>query len=853
MPKKFTHEELEQQVKLLEEENRSCRFSAETMRGLEKRLELGERRKIEAALKRRLEFERIISVISSKFVSSNDVSTHIDTSMASIGRFSNKSRAYLFLFDTDNKNMSNTHEWCADGVTPQIDQLQNLSMEEFPWIMPKIFAGEIVEIEDVSGLPYEAVNEKKILEMQDIKSIILVPIRIGGTINGFIGFDDIRQTGPWNAEDAALLQVVSDIIGSALQRDQTEAALRDSEKRYRTLVEDMPAMMCRFVPDSTLTFVNSAYCDYFKKDRQDLIGRKFLEFIPHEEQKKVTHHYSSLNEKNPMETYDHQVIAPDGKVVWQEWTNRVLFDQGGSVSEYQSIGQDITERKLAEAALTEEKERLAVTLRSIGDGVITTDAEGKITLVNNVAEKLSGWSQQEAIGKPLRDVFNIVDEFSRTPAENPVQQVLDTGSTIRISNHTTLISRDGTEYIIADSAAPITSTKGNILGVILVFRDITERRKMEAELQKIQKLESLGVLAGGIAHDFNNLLTAIVGNISLAKMDAQAGKIIVDQLTEIENASMRAKELTQQLLTFSKGGEPVKEVLQIAALLKASATFALRGSNVRCHFHLPADLWPLEIDGGQIGQVINNIVLNADQSMPQGGELTVRAENTVFSSPNKLSLSAGCYVTVSIKDQGVGISRDHLNNIFDPYFSTKQKGSGLGLTIAHSIVDKHNGRLTAESEQGVGSVFSLYLPAACGRDHQEPREEPLLQSGQGKILVMDDEAIIRDVATNMLTYLGYEATVAGDGKEAVDIYRRAMETGSPFDAVILDLTVPGGMGGQATIQLLMNLDSHVKAIVSSGYSNDPVISNHKKFGFKGMVTKPYRIQEMSEALSKLLS
>lgn len=683
--------------------------------------ELLERRKVEAALKRRLDFERIVSIISSKFVASNAVGTHIEAALASIGHFSNKSRVYLFLFDAANQTMSNTQEWCADGVVPQIEQLQNLPMKSFPWIMPQILEGEIVEIEDVSGLSTQAINEKKILEMQEIKSLILVPMRIGEAIKGFIGFDDTQNTGPWSASDVDLLQVVSNIIGSTLQREQTEAALSASEKRFRGLVEDMPALICRFLPDSTLTFVNSAYCKYFNKNCGELIGQKFLQFIPRDEQEKVKLHYLSLNAKKPTETYDHQVVAPDGSLVWQEWTNRALFDQAGKVSEYQSIG-----------------------------------------------------------------------------------------------------------------------------------RDITEKRKMEAELQKIQKLESLGVLAGGIAHDFNNFLTGIVGNISLAKMEVQAGKNILNHLIEIENASMRARDLTQQLLTFSKGGEPVKEIFQIEILIEEATRFALRGSNVRCHFHLPDGLWPLEIDGGQIGQVINNLVLNADQSMPGGGELTIRAENTVLSSQNNWSLPAGRYVHVSIQDQGVGISRDHLNNIFDPYFSTKQKGSGLGLTIAYSIIDKHNGRLTVVSELGVGSVFSLYLPAAREKDRQEPQADRPLQFGRGRILVMDDEAFIRDVAAKMLKYLGYDVALAGDGEAAIDIYRRAMETGSPFDAVILDLTVPGGMGGQETIKSLKNLDSQVNAIVSSGYSNDPIISNHEKFGFKGMVTKPYRMQEMSEALGKLL-
>ena len=814
--------------------------------------ELWERKKFEVAMKRRLDFERIVSVISSKFVASDDVSIQINTSLASIGRFSSKSRVYLFLFDATDKTMSNTHEWCAEGDSPHIEQLQNLSLKEFPWLMPQILNGNIVEIENVSVLPPEAVNEKMILEGQDIKSLILVPLRIGDNVKGFIGLDDTRKIGPWSEDDVALLQVVSDIIGSALQREQTEAALKDSERRYRALVEDMPALICRFLPDGTLTFANSAYCDNFKKDRRDIVGQNFFQFIPQEDQKEVKAHFLSLNEKKPTATYEHQVIAPDGKLEWQEWTDRILLDPAGAVGEYQSIGRNITERKQAEAALTEEKERLAITLRSIGDGVITTDIKGKITLLNKVAEKLSGWSQQDAIGKPLTEVFNIFNETTRLPVENPVQQVIQTGAIVEVANHTMLISRDGTEYIIADSAAPITGTAGEPIGVILVLRDITEKRKMEEELQKIQKLESLGVLAGGIAHDFNNFLTGIVGNISLAKMDAKAGINIVNRLNEIENAAMRAKDLTHQLLTFSRGGEPVKDILHIAALAEEAATFALRGSNVRCQFQLPDGLWPVEIDAGQIGQVINNLIINADQSMPEGGVVTVRVENTVLAPQNNLSLPAGRFVKVSIQDQGVGIPRDHLNNIFDPYFTTKQKGSGLGLTIAYSIIDKHNGRLTVESDLGVGSVFNLYLPAAQVPDRQGPQKEQSLLTGEGRILVMDDEAIIRDVASGMLKYLGYDVVLAGDGEEAVDIYRKALETGNPIDAVILDLTIPGGMGGKEAIKQLMKLDSEINAIVSSGYSNDPIMSNPEKFGFKGIVKKPYRIQEMNEALRKLL-
>ena len=814
--------------------------------------ELGERKKYASALKRRLEFERIISIISSKFVSSDEVSANINAALAEIGHFSNKSRSYLFLFNAHNQSMSNTHEWCAKDVVPQIEELQNLSLEEFPWLMPQLLSGEIVEIMDVSELPPEARNEKKILEMQDIKSLILVPVQIGDNVKGFIGFDDTQKTGPWGSEDVTLLKVVSDIIGSAMRRSQTEAALRDSEKRYRALVEDMPAMICRFLPDGTLTFVNRAYCDYFEKDRSSIVGQNFFQFIPPEDRRIVKDHLSSLNKQKPAAVTVHQVIAPDGKVGWQEWTDRILLNSAGSVGEYQSIGQDITERKQAEADLKEEKERLAVTLRSIGDGVITTDTKGKILLLNYVAEKLTGWSHHDAVGRLLDEVFLIFNEFNRNPVENPVMKVLQAGSIIGPGNDTLLISRDGTEYIISASAAPITSAEGETLGVILVFRDITEKHKMEEELLKIQKLESLGVLAGGIAHDFNNFLTGIVGNISLANMDIQVGKNITNRLAEMENAAMRAKVLTQQLLTFSKGGDPVKELHNLASLVEESAAFTLSGSNVRCNFQLTDSLWSAEFDAGQIGQVINNLVINADQSMPEGGVVTIRAENMEMGPLNNLSLPAGNYIQVSIQDQGVGITREHQTKIFDPYFTTKQKGSGLGLTIAYSIVDKHNGRLTVESEPGAGSTFSFYLPAAGEYCRLESRPELAGKSGQGKILLMDDEAIIRDVAAGMLEYLGFEVFLTDDGEKAIEIYGRLMETESPIDAVILDLTVPGGMGGKETIKKLIEMDPRVKAIVSSGYSQDPIMSNPEKHGFAGVATKPYRIQEISEVLCKIL-
>ncbi|MGD0282221.1 MAG: ATP-binding protein [Dissulfurispiraceae bacterium] len=519
---------------------------------------------------------------------------------------------------------------------------------------------------------------------------------------------------------------------------------------------------------------------------------------------------------------------------------------------FSELETELLRRKQAEESLAEEKERLAVTLRSIGDGVITTDIEGKIVLINKVTEGLTGWTQEHAAGKPLDQVFHIINELSRERCENPVDKVLQTGMIVELANHTLLISRDGTERVIADSGAPIRDSESKIIGVVLVFRDTTEKENMRKEVLKIQKLESLGILAGGIAHDFNNLLTGVLGNISLAKMLAQPGDKIFERLTGAEKASARAKDLTQQLLTFSRGGAPVKKLTSIADLIKDCAGFVLSGSNVKCKFDIADDLWPAEVDEGQISQVINNLVLNAEQSMPEGGIIDVSCNNVVLGDNDAVQLQKGKYIKIAIKDFGTGIKKEYLQKIFDPFFTTKQSGRGLGLATVYSIINNHNGHITVESEQGIGTVFTFYLPAS------EP--QIILQSGgnrpapgKGSILVMDDEELVRDVAGQILETLGYEVQLAANGAEAIELFKKARESANPFDVVLMDLTIPGGMGGREAVRELLKIDPGVKAIVSSGYSNDPIMADFKRYGFRGVITKPYKVQELSDTVHGVIT
>jgi CheY-like chemotaxis protein len=361
------------------------------------------------------------------------------------------------------------------------------------------------------------------------------------------------------------------------------------------------------------------------------------------------------------------------------------------------------------------------------------------------------------------------------------------------------------------------------------------------------------VLAGGIAHDFNNMLTAVLGNISFAKhfADPENTKLL-RRLGEAEKASLRARDLTQQLLTFSRGGAPIKETVSLVELLKGTSEFALSGSNVVCEFSILDDLWPVDADQGQISQVIENLIINANQAMPDGGTVHVRAENITVGTRDILPLNKGQYVKVSVTDHGLGIPKDHLSKLFDPYFTTKQEGSGLGLATTYSIIKKHGGYIIADSELGAGTTVNFYLPASEKPVPAKEGEEERLPVGEGKVLVMDDEDSVREVAGDILAQMGYEVAFAKDGAEAIERYKKANETGRPFDAVIMDLTVPGGMGGREALQVLLAIDPEVKAIVSSGYSKDPVMAEFRKHGFKGVVAKPYRIQELGRALHDVL-
>jgi two-component system cell cycle sensor histidine kinase/response regulator CckA len=473
-----------------------------------------------------------------------------------------------------------------------------------------------------------------------------------------------------------------------------------------------------------------------------------------------------------------------------------------------------------------------------------------IVFSNPMTNKIAGYSDEELMSVPF--INFIYTDDRKLVAERYSKRMK--GIEVPASYSFRLKHKSGEPRWVSANAVMINwNEKPATLNFI---SDITDRKLLEEERQRVEKLESIGIMAGGIAHDFNNLLTAIIGNISLVKIIGKQDDDSLTILEDAEKASMRAKSLTQQLLTFAKGGAPVKKNMAIADLLKESAGFILRGSNIKCQWSIPSNLWNVEIDEGQVNQVINNLILNAQQAMPTGGKIEINAENLKLTANHDLvkkeSLPVGNYIRISITDHGVGIHHEYLDKIFDPFFTTKQKGSGLGLATSYSIVKNHGGYINAESSPGSGTTFFVYLPASRKYKKRPSRDKSRHIPGEERVLIMDDEASVREVLGRMLKHMNYRDIVyAREGEEAVRLYKEGMETGVPFNIVILDLTIPGGMGGKETMEKLRKINPAVKAIVSSGYSTESIIAEYDKYGFSGVITKPYNIDQLRDILAEM--
>jgi PAS domain S-box-containing protein len=637
--------------------------------------------------------------------------------------------------------------------------------------------------------------------------------------------------------------------------------LEGIETRISSIIDNILDGMITVDQAGTICSMNPAAEKMFGCRDNEMVGHDFTRLVPKR--------YASEHDSKPIVCNWKEIIKRTGRTTLALGRTRkhATFPIEISLSEmkvndeklYVAMVRNVTERKRFEQQIAAEKESLAVTLRSIGDGVITTDVHGKIIMINNEAERLTGWTYEEAIGQPLKTVFNVtIDLAAQAKAQKSGYRTEAQSILLNLPENATLTSREGHERVIEQVASPIRDNKNEVAGVVLVFRDITERQRMDAERRKAETLEQLGLLAGGIAHDFNNLLTAIIGNISLASLLLPPDSEMTTRLGDAKNASMRARDLAQQLLTFARGGAPIKKTASIGKLIQDTVSFSLRGSHSRSEFEFGADLWPAEIDPGQISQVVANLAVNADQAMPNGGTVHVSCENFRYTStttPAIPDLTPGDYIRIKIRDEGVGIPEKYLKRIFDPYFTTKPKGNGLGLATAYSIIKNHNGLLTVESQVHFGSTFNLYLPAAMHQELPVEQASPVVHpiTGTGRVLVVDDEEAIRALVEFTLTRLGYQVMQAATALEGVNIYREKMKVGERFDAVILDLTLPGGMGGKEALKKLIEIDPTVNAIVSSGYATDATMSRYQDFGFRGVIAKPYEAAELGKIVHDVIN
>jgi PAS domain S-box-containing protein len=648
------------------------------------------------------------------------------------------------------------------------------------------------------------------------------------------------------------LGIISRSFNQILEHSNlTNEKLRLAKDEIQAIFESVGGGLLVMDNERKILTSNSLFREMFSTHKNDLIGRACNEIVcGNADQPRENCCFKRMMD------YGELAVQPDWRIGDRHFSvvASPIKNRDGRIIRCVLLYVDISELIEARIALDDERERLSITLESIVDGVVATDNQGRLTLMNKGAEALTGWPVAEALGKSICSIMKVEDRnVPHTCADFFSDLMLHQGKRIERPDNITLIDRQGIRRDIYLSAAPIHQYDQTIAGTIVVFRDITKEKRLDEELAKANRLESIGIFAGGIAHDFNNLLTGVLGNVSLAKIMADPKDKIHHLLEQTEKSTYRAKSLTQQLLTFSKGGLPVKRLASVRDLLKESVEFCLRGSSISYELRVAEDLRPVEVDEDQITQVIQNLVINARQAMqPDGGIIEVNADNVEITERQEPLLTPGRYVRISITDQGTGIPPAILGRIFDPFFTTKEMGSGLGLASSYAIISKHNGNLTVESEEGYGATFIIHLPAS-DLELRKPSPPTTETCGTGRILVMDDEEMVRLVTQSMLEHHGYEVTLTCDGAEVIEKYRSASQAGLPFDAVLMDLTIPGGMGGKEALARLLEFDPGIRAIVASGYSNDPVMANYKIHGFRKVITKPYTIEELIATVAEVVT
>jgi len=624
-------------------------------------------------------------------------------------------------------------------------------------------------------------------------------------------------------------------------RVRAEQALQESGARLRALFAAMNDIIVILDQGGRcVEAVTTGASQHYPSAR--LVGRSAQEvFSPVAAEAILARIQQALAEHVTTETaFSHEI---DGSQYWFEVRISPLPD--GRVL---LIAHDATARHDAQEAARTEASKAETYFNSSGVIMEVIDTDLRLVRLNQMGYEFFGYTPEEIVGRNWLDMR--LPERERDRIKALIRSELEGGPIPRFTENP-VVTRSGEERIVTWRDSLLRDAGGRVTGLISSGVDITDRVRLEHELQRMDKLESLGTLAGGIAHDFNNMLTGIIGNINLARIEDDSERSR-ELLQEAEQEILQARGLSQQLLTFAKGGAPVRSVQDVAQIMQEAVSFALRGSDVSPRFDLPADLWWANVDKGQLSQVFSNIVINADEAMPAGGTVSASARNVTFADPVPYpDLAPGDYVQIDLSDTGTGIAESDLHKIFDPFFSTKRRGSGLGLATSYAIIHKHGGYLGVASRQGAGTTFSIFLPAAPAHPFHPSSETAPRVSGQGRVLVMDDEPSVRQVVVAMLTKLGYDAEAVPDGSGALHADAEATAAGHPFNVIIMDLTIPGGMGGEEAAALLRASNTPARLIASSGYATDPVMAEYRAYHFDGVLAKPYNFAELTSALASL--
>jgi PAS domain S-box-containing protein len=815
--------------------------------------DITERKQAEEELKYRADLEALVSGISSNFINlePEDIDSGIILALQAIGEFTRVDRGHVFLFSADGTKTVNTHEWCAEGIKSQIEVNKDLRTDDFSWFKEQLVQGDGFRISEIAELPEEARTERDTMKGHEIKSLVVVPLVYGGTLIGFMSLVSVREKRKWSDSVTTLLKLAAEVFANALEHKRVEESLRLSEEKYRTLFEESKDVVFISTPEGTFADINPVGVELFgysSKEELLQVHVRDLYVVPDSREDFLR----SIDEKGYVKDYESILKRKDGQRIIVLETTTAIRDGTGRVLGYRGIIRDVTEQRQAEEVRLRLEQRFHIVWDESADGLRLTDEQGSMVMVNNAFSKLVGKPRQDLEGEPISAIYgreqqeSTLFEYQERFANHLVPQHLE--------GEITLWSGKKGWFEVSNSFLEI---EGQPTLLLSTFRDVTQRKRLEAQLLQVQKMESIGTLAGGIAHDFNNVLMAIQGNAELMERRVDGNERLRQHTVAIKQAAQRGADLTKRLLAFARLETYKMRPLIVNHVLEE--TIRLLEHTFQKSIEIDTDLSGsipfIDGDQGQLQQVFINICVNARDAMPQGGTLKIATHHV---NPDRVGIdilpdqaSLGGYVEICISDTGVGMGEQTQQHIFEPFFTTKErgKGTGLGLAVAYGIVQSHKGFISVESQVGVGSTFRVYLPVCRGDiQFEAPMTKHERPGGSETILVVDDEEVVLDVSDDLLTGLGYRVIKAGSGEEAVSIYRNKQEE---INLVVLDMAMPK-MDGEETFRQLKEMNPNIKVLIASGLMEREHSDRMSERGIAGFLQKPYRLDSLAQAIREVL-